>query len=61
VAIEPGMIEWKLYLRLFEEIHREFGGTSDAITTSGDAPFLHVTTDDNGKTLVLEADPTALP
>jgi hypothetical protein len=60
VTIEPGMIEWKLYIRLFEEIDLEFGGTSDAGSISADALFLHVMTDD-GKTVVLQADPTASP
>lgn len=56
VAIEPGMVEWKLYVRLFDEIDRQF----DRAVPSGIA-FLHVDLDDDGKTLVLQADPTAEP
>lgn len=56
VPIEPGMVEWKLYVRLFDEIDRQF----DRAVPSGIA-FLHVDLDDDGKTLVLQADPTAEP
>jgi len=56
VAFEPGTVDWKLYLRLFDEIDREFDGA-----ISSDPPFLHVTVESDGKTLVLKADPTAEP
>ncbi|MDI1286313.1 MAG: hypothetical protein PSV46_18145 [Reyranella sp.] len=56
VPIEPGMVEWKLYVRLFDEVDRQF----DRPVPSGMA-FLRVTLDDDGKTLVLQADPTAEP
>ena len=29
VPIEPGMVEWKLYLRLFDDIDGEFEGHAD--------------------------------
>ena len=56
VPIEPGMIEWKLYVRLFDEIDRQI----DRAVPSG-ITFLHIDLEDDGKTLVLQADPTAEP
>ncbi|MBI3196357.1 MAG: hypothetical protein HYZ40_02370 [Rhodospirillales bacterium] len=56
VPIEAGMVEWKLYVRLFDEIDREF----DRVMPSGLA-FLRITLDAGGKTLVLQADSTAEP
>jgi hypothetical protein len=56
VAIEPGVIEWKLYVRLFDEIDREFTQVA-----ASDLAFLRIEFDDDGKTLVLEADPSAAP
>ena len=56
VPIEQGMIEWKLYVRLFDEIVREF----DRAAPSGLA-FLCIDLDDEGKVLVLQSDPAAEP
>lgn len=56
VPIEPGMMEWKLYVRLFDEIDREF----ERAMPSGLA-FLRITLDADGKMLVLQADPAAEP
>ncbi|MDP2372743.1 hypothetical protein [Reyranella sp.] len=56
VPIEPGMIEWKLYVRLFDEIDREF----DRVVPSGLA-FLRISLDADGKLLVLQADSTVEP
>jgi|GEM_PF-622208 len=56
VPIAPGMIEWKLYVRLFDELDREF----DQVVPSGLA-FLRITLDDDGKLLVLRADSTVEP
>jgi hypothetical protein len=56
VPLEPGAVEWKLYLRLFDEVDRE----SDNAVPSG-VPFLRITTETNGKALVLRADPAAEP
>lgn len=56
MPIEPGMVEWKLYVRLFDEIVREF----DRAVPSG-LPFLRVELAPDGKALVLQADPTAEP
>ena len=56
VPIEPGMIEWKLYIRLFDEIDREF----DQVMPSGLA-FLRITLDADGRLLVLQADSTVEP
>lgn len=61
VPIEPGMAEWKLYIRLFEEIDREFGGKADAGAPPSGVPFLRIAIDDDGRTLVLRADPEAGP
>lgn len=56
MPIEPGMVEWKLYVRLFDEIVREFDQTVPT-----DLPFLRVELDAGGKLLVLQAEPTAEP
>jgi hypothetical protein len=55
VPIEPGMAEWKLYVRLFGEIDREFS------TTETSAAFLRITRDDDGHAIVLQVDPMAEP
>jgi len=55
VPIEPGMTEWKLYVRLFDEIDREFADTG--VSTA----FLRISRDDDGQAIVLQADPTAEP
>lgn len=59
VPIEPGMVEWKLYMRLFEDIDREFAGNVGAGLPRVTLPFLTVSVD--GNVLVLRADPTAEP
>jgi len=56
VPIEPGMVEWKLYVRLFDEIDREF----DRVGVSGVA-FLSIELDADGKMLVLRANPSLEP
>ncbi|MDP2329632.1 MAG: hypothetical protein Q8M19_02895 [Reyranella sp.] len=56
MPIEPGMVEWKLYVRLFDEIDREF----DRVMPSGLA-FLRIDLDADGKILVLRADAAADP
>jgi hypothetical protein len=61
VPIEPGMVEWKLYVRLFDDIDREFGGQADAGPPHATMPFLRIGTDDDGRTVILQADPTAEP
>ena len=53
VPIEPGTAEWKLYVRLFDEIDREF----DATPASG--AFMRISRD--GDAIVLQADPAAEP
>jgi hypothetical protein len=54
VPIERGMLEWKLYVRLFDEIDREFDSTPASMA------FLSVTRDGD-RAIVLQADPTAEP
>lgn len=61
LPIDPNMIEWKLYVRLFGEIDREFGGAADAGPIEATVPFLQVTIDKDGKTLVLQAEPPRTP
>jgi len=61
VPIEPGLVEWKLYVRLFEDIDREFAGDADAGLPRVSMPFLRIGLDDAGRTLILRADPTAQP
>ncbi len=55
VPLDPSGVAWKLYVRLFDEIDREFDGK-----LSADVPFLRVTSDGGGA-LVLRADPTLEP
>jgi hypothetical protein len=61
VPIEPGMVEWKLYVRLFDDIDREFEGQTDVDLPRASVPFLRIDLDDGGRVLVLRADPTAEP
>ena len=55
VPIEPGMTEWKLYVRLFDEIDREFA------MTGASTAFLRISRDEDGQAIVLQADPAAEP
>lgn len=61
VPIEPGMIEWKFYIRMFDDIDREFGGHDHTGLLRVNAPFLRIGLDDGSRVLVLHADPTAEP
>lgn len=56
VPLEKDVTEWKLYVRLFGEIDREFDGT-----TEPNPPFLHIVRDGDNATLVLRADQAAQP
>jgi hypothetical protein len=56
VPLDPASVEWRLYLRLFDEIDREFDGK---VTQS--LPFLRIAPDEDGRALVLRADPSAEP
>jgi hypothetical protein len=56
VPLDPAAVEWKLYVRLFDEIDREFEGK-----TSAGTPFLRISTDPGGGGLILQADPQATP
>jgi hypothetical protein len=56
VPLDPSALEWKLYVRLFDEIDRQFEGK-----TSAGTPFLHITTDPGDGALILQADPRAVP
>lgn len=59
VPFEPGMIEWKLYVRLFDEIDREYEGKADgsAVLPSG-FTFLRIAIDGD-RILTIQADPEA--
>lgn len=59
VPIDPTMIEWKLYIRLFGEVDREFDGQAQGSAALPEIPFLRITLDD--KYLTLRADPDAGP
>jgi len=61
VPIDTRMAEWKLYLRLFDDIDREFEGNAGDGLPRVSMPFLTIGLDDDGQTLVLRADPTAEP
>jgi hypothetical protein len=56
LPLDPAAVEWKLYIRLFDEIDREFDGTVTQPT-----PFLRIDKAADGNTLVLRADPSAEP
>ena len=60
LPIEPGMTEWKLYVRLFDAIDREFDGVAGADKAVA-LPFLSIVPDDDGRILVLRADPAVEP
>lgn len=55
VPIEPDMIEWKLYVRLFDEIDHQFDATPASTA------FLRITRDADAQVIVLQADPLAEP
>jgi hypothetical protein len=59
VPIDPTMIEWKLYLRLFGDVDREFDGQAQGSAALPEIPFLRITLDE--KSLTLRADPAAVP
>lgn len=61
VPIEAGMVEWKLYVRLFDEIDREYEGKADQDAASAGGSFLRFAIDAGGKNFLLRADPTAVP
>jgi hypothetical protein len=61
VPIDPGVVEWKLYVRLFDEIDREFAGGPEGSATLTGVPFLHIVLDGKAKVLVLQADLAAEP
>jgi hypothetical protein len=58
VPLEPGMIGWKLKVRLFDEIDREFADGADGPTVPSGITFLQIETD-GGKALTLRADTEA--
>ena len=60
VPIEPGMTEWKLYVRQFDAIDREFDGAAGTEKTVT-LPFLAISPDEDGRSLVLRADPSIGP
>jgi hypothetical protein len=50
----------KLYVRLFDEIDREYEGKADTGPLPASGSFLRIAIDGDGKTLVLRADPLAV-
>lgn len=58
VPFEPGMIEWKLYVRLFDEIDLGFEGNADTTAVPSGFTFLRIAVDSDNK-LTLRADPEA--
>lgn len=59
IPFEPGMIGWKLRVRLFDEIDREFEGGADTADVPSGLTFLRIAVDNAGN-LMLSADPEAL-
>lgn len=58
VPFEPGMIEWKLSVRLFDEIDREFEGNADTAAFPSGFTFLRIAVDGDNN-LTVRADPEA--
>jgi hypothetical protein len=56
LPIEPGTIDRKLYLHLFDEVDIEIKGLAASL-----APFVRIDIDKTHETIVLTADPTAEP
>jgi hypothetical protein len=59
IPLQPGTIEWKLHIRLFDEIDREFDGKGEAATVRSGFAFLDIAVDGD-RMLTLRADPEAL-
>lgn len=55
VPIEAGIAEWKLYVRLFDEIEREYRGGADGGSVASGFGFLNIAIDGDKK-LTIEAD-----
>jgi hypothetical protein len=58
IGFEAGMIGWKLRVRLFDEIDREFEGDARTADVPSGLTFLRIAVDREG-TLMLRADPEA--
>jgi hypothetical protein len=62
VPLEPGLTDGRLYLRLLGEIDREFDRLAEeAGAPAAGLPFVAVSRDGDGKTLILRADSTVEP
>lgn len=63
VPLEPGAVEWRLYVRMLGEINREFDAplVGQAAVLPEGVPFLRISRDAAGKNLILRADPAAEP
>lgn len=62
VRIEPGLSDGRLYLRLLGEIDREFDRLAEqAGAPAVGLPFVTISRDTDGKSLILRADATAEP
>ncbi len=57
VNIDSDAIEWRLYLRLFDEVDREFRAAPDRL----DVPFLSISVEPSGRAMIVKADPAAEP
>jgi len=57
VPFEKGDVAWRLYVRIFDEIDREF--VSGDVT--GGVPFVQIEPDVDNKAMVFNADPNAAP
>ena len=61
VPIEAGMVEWKLYVRLFDGIDRDFERRAGQPPAALAAPFLSIELEEDGRVVVLRADPALAP
>ncbi|MCA0305465.1 MAG: hypothetical protein LCH95_23945 [Proteobacteria bacterium] len=57
VPLDPRLSEWKLYVRMFDGIDREFSGRAGGAAAPLKAPFLSIEPEEGGKALVLRVDP----
>jgi hypothetical protein len=62
VPLQPNAVEWRLYLRLLGDITLSFDQPlTGAVPLPAGLPFVRLSRDKDGKTLILQADPSAVP
>ncbi|HTR86588.1 MAG TPA: hypothetical protein VMI56_19050 [Reyranella sp.] len=61
MPVDPGAVEWKLYVRLFDEIDREVSRTTQDKTPLPAIPFVRLERSDDGRMITLRGDQEAKP